>query len=222
MHDPREPHLLFLKRILRYLKGTLDLGLTLHISSSHKLIAYSDVDWVGCPHTRRFTSGFCMFFGDNFISWSSRWQTTISRSSVEAEYQAVAAAVAESCWVRQLLHELQCPVTSATILFCNNVSVVYLSHNPVQHCWTKHIELGIHFLREKVDVSEVRVLHVPSSSQYADIFTKGLLSALIHQFRSSLHVASLPSSDCGGVLESPSPVATDRIPITDQVGLYPT
>ena len=105
MHDPREPHFLLIKRIMRYLKGTLDLGLQLHSSSSHELVAYSDADWAGCPDTRRSTSGYCMFLGDNLISWSSRRQTTVSRSSAEAEYRAVASAVAESCWVRQLLEE---------------------------------------------------------------------------------------------------------------------
>jgi hypothetical protein len=103
MHDPREPHLHLIKRILRYLKGTLDLSLTLSPSKSHTLIAYSGADWAGCPDTRRSTSGFCMFLGDNLISWSSRRQTTVSRSSAEVEYRAVAAAMAESCWIRLLL-----------------------------------------------------------------------------------------------------------------------
>jgi hypothetical protein len=84
MHDPRESHFLLLKRILRYLKGSLDLGLTLYSSSSHNLVAYSDADWAGCPDTRRSTSGFCIFLGDNLISWSSRRQPTVSRSSAEA------------------------------------------------------------------------------------------------------------------------------------------
>lgn len=143
-----------------------------------------------------------MFLGDNLISWSSRRQTTVSRSSAEAEYRAVASAVAESCWVRQLLQELRRPVHTATVVYCDNVSAVYLSANPVQHRRTKHIELDIHFVREKVALGAVRVLHVPTTLQYADIFTKGLPSSLFHQFRSSLHLASLPSSDCGGVLES--------------------
>ena len=93
MHDPREPHLLLIKRILRYPKVTLDLGLTLRASSSHNLIAYSDADWAGCPDTRRSTSGFCVYLGDNLISWSSRRQTTVSRSSAEAEYHVVATCV---------------------------------------------------------------------------------------------------------------------------------
>ena len=97
MHDPRDSHFNLIKRILRYLKGTLDLGLTLHSSSSHQLVAYLDADWAGCPDTRRSTSGFCVFLGDNLISWSSRRQPTVSRSSAEAEYRAVAAVVAETC-----------------------------------------------------------------------------------------------------------------------------
>ena len=107
-------------------------------------------------------------------------------------------------------------------MFCDNVSAVYLAHNPVQHRRIKHIELDIHFVREKVAVGDVRVLHVPSSSKYADIFTKGFPSALFREFRTNHHVAALPSSDCGGVLESPSPAAIARVPNIDHVGLYPT
>lgn len=122
MHDPKEPHFHLIKRILRCLKGNLHHGLLIHSSSSHSLIAYSDADWVGCPDTRRSTSGFCMFLGDNLISWSSRRQTMISRSSAEAEYRAVATTVVESCWIRQLLHELHHPIDMATIVYCGNVS----------------------------------------------------------------------------------------------------
>jgi hypothetical protein len=151
-----------------------------------------------------------MYLGDNLISWSSRRQTTVSRSSAEAEYHAVAMAVAESCWVRQLLQELHRPIQTATIVYCDNVSAVYLSANPVHHRRTKHIELDIHFVREKVALGDVRVLHVPSTSQYADIFTKGLPTILFQEFRSSLHVDALPSSDYGGVLEKESAESAGR------------
>jgi hypothetical protein len=159
MHDPRESHFLLLKRILRYLKGSLDLGLTLYSSSSHNLVAYSDADWAGCPDTRRSTSGFCIFLGDNLISWSSRRQPTVSRSSAEAEYRAVATAVAETCWLRNLLLELHRPLDKATVVYFDNISVVYMSANPVQHRRTKYIELDIHFVREKVALGALRVLH---------------------------------------------------------------
>ena len=116
----------------------------------------------------------------------------------------MAAVVAESCWFHQLLQVLHRPINTAKVVFCDNVSVAYLAHNPVQHRRTKHIELDIHFVREKVALGAVRVLHVPSSPQYADIFTKGLPAVLFHEFRSSLHLAPLPGSDYGGVSESPA------------------
>jgi hypothetical protein len=129
MHDPCEPHFILIKRILRYLKGTLDHGLIIHSTTSHSLIAYSDADWAGCPDTRRSTSGYCVFLGDNLVSSSSRRQPTVSRLSAEAEYRAVATAVAETCWLRSLLQELRRPIDSATIVYCDNVSAVYLSAN---------------------------------------------------------------------------------------------
>jgi hypothetical protein len=103
MHVRHTPHLALVKHVLRYLCGTLDFGLTLHASSSTSLMAYSDADWAGCPDSRRSTSGYCVYYGDSLISWSSKRQTTVSRSSAEAEYHAVAHAVAECFWFRQLL-----------------------------------------------------------------------------------------------------------------------
>lgn len=188
MHDPRELHLAALKRILRYVHGTLDYSLHFHRSPTVDLVAYSDADWAGCPDTRKSTSGYAVFLGDNLVSWSSKRQTTVSRSSAEAEYRAVANAVAETCWLRQLLHELHAPPTKATLVYCDNVSAVYLSTNPVQHQRTKHVEIDLHFVRKKVAIGSVRVLHVPTTSQYADIFTKGLPSPVFTEFRSSLNV----------------------------------
>jgi len=127
MHDPREPHLALLKRILRYVKGTLSTGLHIGAGPVSSLTAYSDADWAGCPDSRRSTSGYCVFLGDNLVSWSSKRQTTVSRSSAEAEYRAVAHAVAETCWLRQLLQELHAPLSSATIVYCDNVSAVYMT-----------------------------------------------------------------------------------------------
>ncbi|GKA44662.1 ribonuclease H-like domain-containing protein [Tanacetum coccineum] len=165
MHDPREPHFSALKRILRYVQGTLDYGLQLFSSTTDSLIAYSDADWAGCPTTRRSTSGYCVFLGNNLLSWSSKRQPTLSRSSAEAEYRGVANAVAETCWIRNLLRELHTPLSSATIVYCDNVSVVYLSSNPVQHQRTKHIEIDIHFVRDLVATGQVdAILAKPQGS----------------------------------------------------------
>jgi hypothetical protein len=114
----------------------------------------------------------------------------VSHSSAEAEYRAVANPIAEVTWLRQLLHELHfCPQCS-TLVFCDNISAVYLSTNPVQHQRTKHVEIDLHFVRDKVTTGEIQVLHVPTTSQYADIFTKGLPTSVFTEFRSSLNVSS--------------------------------
>ncbi|XP_066319578.1 uncharacterized mitochondrial protein AtMg00810-like [Miscanthus floridulus] len=115
MHKPRAAHWNLVKRILRYLRGTIDHGLRISVSSTTDLKAYSDADWAGCPDTRRSTSGYCVYLGDSLVSWSSKRQQTVSRSSAEAEYRGVANAAAECCWIRNLLHELHVHINKATI-----------------------------------------------------------------------------------------------------------
>ncbi|GKE55098.1 ribonuclease H-like domain-containing protein [Tanacetum coccineum] len=197
MHDPREPHFAALKRILSYVQGTLELGLHLYASATTSLVGYTDADWAGFPSTRRSTSGYCVFLCDNLLSWSATRQHTISRSSVEAEYRGVANVVAETAWIHNLLRELHSPLLTATVVYCDNVSAVYMSANPVQHQRTKHIEIDIHFVRDMVKAGHVRVLHVPSRFQYGDIFTKGLPSALFEDFCSNLSVHPPPAQTAG-------------------------
>jgi hypothetical protein len=190
MHDPQEPHLAVLKRILRYIRGTLALGLLLRPSTATDLVVYTDADWVGCSDTHRSTSGYAVFLGDNPISWSSKHQNTVSRSNAEAEYGAMANGVAEATWLRQLLLELHTPLRRATLVYCDNISAVYMIFNPVQHQRTKHIEIDLHFVREQVAVGDLHVMHVPTTSQYADIFTMGLPSSVFTEFRTSLNMRS--------------------------------
>ncbi|GJT00784.1 ribonuclease H-like domain-containing protein [Tanacetum coccineum] len=138
-------YLTFTRPDLSY-AGTLDLGLHLYASSTTSLVGYTDADWAGCPSTRRSTSGYCVFLGDNLLSWSAKRQHTLSCSSTEAEYWGVANIVAETAWLRNLLRELHYPLSTATLVYCDNVSAVYMSANPVQHQRTKHIEIDIHFV----------------------------------------------------------------------------
>jgi hypothetical protein len=114
--------------------------------------------------------------------------STVSRSIVEAEYRAVANGVVEASWLRQLLLELHSLLTHNCLVYCDNVSVVSMSSNPVQHQRTKHIEIDLHFVRDKVAIGDVRVLHVPTTSQFADIFTKVIPTSVFSNFRSSLNV----------------------------------
>jgi len=149
---------------------------------------YTDANWAGCPDTRRFTSRYAVFLSGSLVSWSSKKQPTVSWSSAEAEYGTVANGVAEASWLRQLLQELHHPLNYAYLIYCDNISVVYLSTNPVPHQRTKHVEINLHFVRERVAVGAVHVLHVPTTLQFADVFTKGLPSSVFTDFRSSLNV----------------------------------
>jgi len=123
----------------------------------------------------------------------------VSRSSPEAEYRAVANAAAECIWLRQLLDELQCSISKATVAYCDNVKAVYMFLNPVHHKRTKHIELDIHFVREHVQLGDLRVLHVPTGEQFADVMTKGLPTATFEAFRSCLCVVPTTHQIAGGI-----------------------
>jgi len=104
------------------------------------------------------------------------------------EYRAVANGMAEASWLRQLLAELHSPLAKSTLVYCDNVSAVYLFTNPVQHQRTKHVEIDLNFVRDFVAIGAIWVLHVPTTSQFADIFTKGLPSSTFAEFRSSLNI----------------------------------
>nr|GFA58783.1 ribonuclease H-like domain-containing protein [Tanacetum cinerariifolium] len=134
----------------------------LHVSCTTQLSMYTNADWVGCPITYRSTSGYYVFLGDNILSWSAKHQVTLSRSSAKTKYRGVANVVVETLWIRNLLCELHTPQYTATLVYCDNVSAVYMSSNPVKHQCTKHIEIDIHFVRDFVALGQVRVLHVHS------------------------------------------------------------
>jgi len=194
MSQPRSPHLIAAKRILRYLKGSPEFGLMFRRSSKPlTLIAYSDADWAGCPDSRRSTTSFCVFLGSNLISWTAKKQPTVSRSSAEAEYRALAHVCAESTWISHLLTELQFPHPTPITLLCDNLSTTYMASNPVFHARTKHIELDYHFIRERILSGTHRVQFVSSPDQLADIFTKGLHKHRFTLLRSNLVSQGQPS-----------------------------
>ena len=155
------------------------MGLCLTKSSTDLLSAFSDADWVGNPDDRRSTRGYVIFFGGNLISWSSRKQSTVSRSSTEAEYKAVADATAELIWIQVLLRELGISQARTPSLWCDNIGATYLSANPIFHRRTKHVEVDYHFVRERVSTRQLDVRLISSKDQLVDIMTKPLQLLLL-------------------------------------------
>ncbi|GKA00874.1 retrovirus-related pol polyprotein from transposon TNT 1-94 [Tanacetum coccineum] len=171
MHAPTQLHLQALKRVLRYLKGTIHHGLFLNRKSAITLTAFSDSNWGGIKDNGRSTTAYILYLGSNIISWRSARQKSVSRSSTEAEYKALANASAEMMWVQNLLHELGISLHETPTLFCDNTGATYLCANPVYHSCMKHVA---HFVRERVSEGSLRVLHISSKDQLVDMLTKPL------------------------------------------------
>ncbi|XP_024013542.1 uncharacterized protein LOC112087789 [Eutrema salsugineum] len=139
MHTPTEADFSLLKRILRYLKGTFQMGINLSSNTNSTLRAYSDSDWANCKETRRSTGGLCTFLGSNIISWSAKRHSTISRSSTEAEFRTMSIAATELKWISSLLDAIGHPQPSLPKLYCDNLSAVYLTVNPALTHVPKHL-----------------------------------------------------------------------------------
>jgi hypothetical protein len=157
------------KRVLRYVKGTTDLGLRITRSSSTLVSEFSDADWARCIDDHQSTRGFTVFLGSNLVSWSARKQP---RSSMEVEYKLIANVIAEIIWIQTLLDELGVAHPSAASLWCDNLDATYFSANPVFHSRIKHIEVDCHFVRERVAQKQLTIHFISTKDQLADVFTK--------------------------------------------------
>ena len=149
MNAPTDIHLTAAKRVLRYIRGTLNHGL-FYTPGPISLSAFSDADWASDPNDWRSTFGLLVYLGHNPITWSVKKQLTVSRSSTEAEYKALASASAELCWLCALIKDLGIYLYDPPILWCDNVSALAIASNPVFHARTKHIEVDFHFVKERV------------------------------------------------------------------------
>jgi hypothetical protein len=188
--NPTEAHMSAVKRILRYLKGTIDMELTFRGELSD-LTGYTDADWAGDHGTRRSTSGYIFHIGSGAISWSSKRQATVSLSSCEAEYIGQTNATKEAIWLKRFLAQVNFdkfgpPV--ATIIYCDNQGAMALAKNPQFHGRTKHIETHHHFVREKVASGEVQLEYTPTETQVADGLTKALCRDKFQAFRKAIGV----------------------------------
>ena len=180
-------------RILRYLKGTPGKGLFFKRSPSQRIEVYTDADYGGSQTDRRSTSGYCTFVYGNLVTWRSKKQSVVSRSSAEAEYRSLAQGICEGIWLRRLLSSLKIPYDSQVLLHCDNEAAISIVKNHVHHDRTKHIEIDKHFISEKIDNEDIKLHHNPSRLQIADIMTKALPSPLFSDLCCKLNLFNVYS-----------------------------
>ncbi|WJX40607.1 hypothetical protein P8452_28061 [Trifolium repens] len=185
--EPKMSHLNQVKRILKYVSGTSDYGILYSHGEDTRLLGYCDADWAGSADDRKSTSGGCFFLGSNLISWFSKKQNCVSLSTAEAEYIAAGSSCSQLLWMKQMLGEYNVQQDVLT-LYCDNLSAINISKNPIQHSRTKHIDIRHHFIRDLVEDNIVTLEHVATENQLADIFTKALDANRFEALRGKLGI----------------------------------
>ena len=191
MSNPSADHWSGINRVLRYLRGTIDYGLSYSDSGNNDLVGFSDADWAGDLDTRRSTSGYTFHVGTALVSWSSRKQATVARSSTEAEYVALSSATQEAIWLRRLMSDISFQEFPPTLINEDNQGAIELSKNAKHHERTKHIDIAHHFVRERVSSNEITVGYCPTQDMVADVMTKAVPRVKFEKFRSLLGVVKI-------------------------------
>ncbi|CAA7049128.1 unnamed protein product [Microthlaspi erraticum] len=199
---PTDVHMQAAYKILRYIKGNPGQGLFYSADSETCLNAFADADYGTCPDTRRSVTGFCVYLGKSLISWKSKKQHTVSRNSTEAEYRSLALASCELIWLNQLLEDMKVQVQHTAKLFCDNKSAIHIATNPVFHERTKHIEIDCHTVHDQLKSDFLKLMHVTSGNQHADILTKALHPGLFCSLLSRMSTSRLFSPSTVTILEA--------------------
>lgn len=186
MEKPKQDHLIAAKRILRYIKGTMNHGLFYTHSQDSKLVGYSDSDYGGDLDDRKSTSGYAFHISSAVFSWSSKKQQTIALSTCEAEYMAAATCTCQAMWLKNILGEIGVSNEGPITIYVDNKSAISLAKNPVSHSRSKHIDTKYHFIREQVKNKNVELVHCRTEDQLADIFTKPLKVETFNKFKEKL------------------------------------
>ena len=184
MVSPGNEHWSGVKRVLRYVKGTINYGLTFRSSDDFRLHGYSDADWAGCTETRKSTSGQVFRLGDCTISWRSRKQSIVALSSTESEYVALCETSQEVVWLRNLLRDIgfKQDKPTSTVVYEDNQGAIALSQNPKDHSRTKHIDIKFHYIREQISKGNVELQYCATADMLADTLTKGLPKPAFEKF----------------------------------------
>ncbi|XP_072054367.1 secreted RxLR effector protein 161-like [Arachis hypogaea] len=198
MHRPLVSHWKAVKRVLRYLQGTKHYGLIFNQCSDYRLYGFTDSDWAADLEDRKSVSGFCVFLGTNLISWYCRKQTTISRSSTEVEFRSLASYEVELEWIQNLLMEMKIKLDTSPTIFYDNMSTCMLAANPILYNKTKHFQLDIQCVRDKINSKLLQIVHIPGTEQIANILTKPL-SSTFDKFRNKLRMVQRPLLSLKGV-----------------------
>ncbi|KAA0042054.1 myosin-9 isoform X2 [Cucumis melo var. makuwa] len=172
---PYEKHMEAVNRILRYLKNTPGKRLMFRKTNRKTIEAYTDSDWAGSVIDRKSTFGYCTFVWGNLVTWRSKKQSVVVKSSAEAEYRAMSLGICEEIWLQKVLSNLHQECETPLKLFCDNKAAIRIANNPVQHDRTKHVEIDRHFIKERLDSGSICIPYIPSSQQIANVLTKGLL-----------------------------------------------
>eukprot|EP00253_Pinus_taeda_P007915 PITA_07915 len=188
LQNPRESHWKAAKRILRYVRGTIQFGIHYSAKATPLLVGFTDSDWAGDPDDRKSTAGYVFTLGSGPITWACKKQAAISLSSAEAEYRGAVEASKEALWLRQILSEFGFEQQHPPTLWCDNQSAIQLCKDPVQHQRSKHIELHMHFIRKLIHDHVLEVQYCSTDDQFADIFTKALTEAKFTKLRYMLGV----------------------------------